>query len=149
MPVSSPSPLDEVAYRPAVADDFKFIFDSWLTSWRKSPWAGCIPNNLYFDLTRRAIEQLVARGAVFLVACQAQSPSRILGWCCTELSTDPEPLTIAHYLYVKDPYVTLGIGAELVKRTAGAKPGFYTHRYRQVIDACPQFRHAPEIARRR
>lgn len=139
----------EVAIRPATPDDMGFVWDSWLKSWRKSPWAGCIPNNLYFETTRSAIEQLVGRGATFLVACLAAEPDKILGWCCHELSQDTTPRTVVHYVYVKDPYLSLGIAGQLVNGLPGAKPGFYSHRYRQVAEACPGWRHAPEIARRK
>lgn len=145
---------NEIEYRGARADDIRFIFDSWLRSWRKSPWAGVIPNNLYFPLTRGTIEQLVARGATFTVACLAADPERILGWICHEQSG---PEAVVHYLYVKDPYLSLGIGDALIARIPGNKPGFYTFRYRQVVDACQPARtkdregwvHAPEIARRK
>lgn len=145
---------NDILYRAARPDDISFIFDSWLRSWRKSPWAGVIPNNLYFPLTRSSIEQLVARGAVLEVACLAADPERILGWICHEQSG---PDAVVHYIYVKDPYLSLGIAEALVERVPGKKPGFYTYRYRQVVDACQPPRtkdregwvHAPEIARRK
>lgn len=144
---------NDIQIRGVNSDDISFIFDSWLRSWRKSPWAGVIPNNLYFPLTRSTIEQLVARGAEFKVACLASDPERILGWICHE-QTGPD--AVVHYCYVKDPYLNLGIGDALVSAIPGNKPGFYTFRYRQVTDACPSgsrenpgWRHAPEIARRR
>lgn len=145
------SSINEVEFRPAYSGDFAFIFDSWLRSWRKSPWAGIIPNNMYFPVTRSTIEQLVGRGAQFEVACLAADPERILGWICHEQSG---PDAVVHYIYVKDPYLPLGIGEALVERASGNKPGFYTFRYRQVVDACqPQgkdgWRHVPEIARRK
>lgn len=142
---------NEVAYRDARPDDISFIFDSWLRSWRNSPWAGIIPNNLYFALTRNVIEQLVARGAKLEVACLAADPDRILGWCCSEQTGED---AVIHYCYTKDPYLNLGINESLVARASGKKPGFYTFRYRQVVDACqPQgkdgWHHTPEIARRK
>jgi hypothetical protein len=147
MPTSTPD--NEVEYRGVYASDLSFIFDSWLRSWRNSPWAGCIPNNEYYPMTRSAIEQLVGRGAEFKVACLKADPERILGWICHEL-TGPD--AVVHYLYVKDPYLTLGIGDALVASIPGNKPGFYTYRYRQVSEACQHaagWRHAPEIARRK
>lgn len=143
---------NEIIYRRATNEDISFIFDSWMRSWRKSPWAGVIPNNLYFPMTRSSIEQLVARGAEFEVACLAADPERILGWICHEKQLGPE--AVIHYVYVKDPYLGLGIGEALVERAPGKKPGFYTYRYRQVVDACqPQgkdgWHHVPEIARRK
>lgn len=143
----SPSSDNEVVFRQARTDDFRFIFDSWLRSWRDSPWAGVIPNNVYFPLTRSVIEQLVARGAEFDVACHAEDPDVILGWCCHEMVG---PDAVVHYIYVKDPYLPFGLGRQFVDRVPGNQPGFYTFRYRQVVDALPKgWRHVPEIARRK
>lgn len=143
------SQSNDIVFRAPRSDDISFIFDSWLRSWRKSGWAGVIPNNVYFPLTRSVIEQLVGRGAEFLVACLANNPDHILGWICHELSG---PDAVVHYLYVKDPYLSLGIGDALVQKIPGKKPGFFTFRYRQVSEACSieeGWRHAPEIARRK
>jgi hypothetical protein len=137
---------NEVAYRKARPDDIRFVFDSWLRSWRKSPWAGVIPNNVYFPLTRSVIEQLIARGAEIEVACLAADPECILGWICHEQTG---PNAVVHYLYVKDPYLGLGIDEALIDRIPGNKPGFYTFRYRQVAAACQGWTHAAEIARRK
>lgn len=144
-----PTPSNEVTFRPARGDDVSFIFDSWLRSWRKSPWAGTIRNDMYFPTQRATIEGLVARGAQFEVACLTADQDKILGWICHEQSG---PDAVVHYIYVKDPYLSLGIAEQLVARIPGNKPGFYTHRYRQVVDALGSnsgWRHAAEIGRRK
>lgn len=130
--------------RPAIPEDFAFVMDSWLNSWRKSPWAGTIRNDEYFKVQRSTIEGLIGRGAEVLVA--TSESGRILGWVCYEVVSDRAAI---HYLYVKDAFIPLGIGALLVDRIPGTKPGFYSHRYRQVIDLCRGWTHAPEIARRK
>ena len=140
----------DIDYRPAATEDIPFIMNSWLNSWKKCPWAGVIRNNHYYDQTRGTIEDLIARGAAFEVACRASKPDHILGWVCRELTQQGE--AVVHYLYVKEPYLPFSIGDTLVERTAGTRPGFYTFRYRQVTEACGAkdgWRHAPEIARRR
>jgi len=138
---------NEIAYRKAQPDDVSFVFDSWLRSWRTCPAAGTIRNDMYFPVQRATIEGLIGRGAEIEIACLAADESKILGWVCSELTTRNE--TIIHFLYVKDPYLSFGIGPTLVSRCSGTKPGLYTHRYRQVVDACPGWRSAPEIARRK
>ena len=140
---------NDIAFRKATPEDVPFIMNSWLNSWKKSPWAGVIRNNHYYAETRGVIEDLVGRGATFEVACRTSRPDRIVGWICTEQT--PAGEAVVHYLYVKEPFLPFGVGASLVKRAA-ATPGFYTFRYRQVADACPHsegWRHAPEIARRK
>jgi hypothetical protein len=134
------------------AADLPFVFDSWMNSWRKCPWAGCIPNNLYFPLQRSAIEQLIGRGATVEIACRTQDENHILGWICSEVSKENEPKAIVHYLYIREAYLPFGIGEALVARCEGAKPGYFTYRYRTVSDACDTrqgWRHIPEISRRK
>lgn len=143
----------QVKYRAAKAEDAALIMDSWLKSWRTSAWAGTVPNHLYFETQRTTIEQLLLRGAKFEVAVASEHPDLILGWACHELTQDTPPRTIIHYVYVKDPYLKLpeAIGETLARRAPGVQPGYYTHRYRTVVESLPgrdDWRHAPEIARR-
>lgn len=145
-------PPNDVVFRSAKPEDLPFLFDSWMNSWRKCPWAGCIPNNLFFPLQRSAIEQLIGRGATFEIACRAADENHILGWICKETSKEAIPKCIVHYIYTREAYLPFGIGEELVKRCEGEKPGYYTYRYRQVSDTCDfrkGWRHIPEIARRK
>lgn len=104
-----------------------------------------IPNNLYFPTTRANIENLVARGAVFRIACLSTDEDCILGWICLEKLKSGEDCV--HYLYVKDPYLKMGIGDELVKEVAPT--GFYTYKFSQAQDFLPKYRWCPEIARRK
>lgn len=139
---------NEVLYRKARADDVSFVFDSWLRSWRTCPAAGTIRNDMYFPVQRATIEGLIGRGAELEIACLAADPDKILGWVCYE--TTPQNECVIHYVYVKDAYLPFGLGSTLVGRCPGTKPGFYTHRYRQVLDATGEgWRPAPEIARRK
>lgn len=141
---------EDILIRDSEPGDMNFIWDSWLRSWRKSPWAGTIPNNLYFQVTRSGIEQLVGRGAQFKVACTRTDLDQLLGWICYEVLKSGE--CVVHYAYTKDPYLGYRINDELLAECPGTKPGFYTHRYRQVAEICPHeegWRHAAEIARRK
>lgn len=142
-------PENDIKFRPAQAEDVKFIMSTWKQSWRVCPWAGTVRNDEFFKVIRNTIEGLVLRGAEFKIAYLEKYPTRILGWVCYEVLTQGE--CCIHYLYVKDPYIPLNIGVELINECPGTKPGFYTHRYRQVTDAIGEggWRHAPEIARRK
>jgi hypothetical protein len=145
-----------VSYRPATPADMPLIMDSWLKSWRVSPWAGIIPNNTFYPLTRGVIEHIVMRGAEFEVACSEQKPDLIFGWICREQTNEQTPIAVIHFLYVKDPYLKYKdgsgrtIGAGLVGRAPG-RPGLYTFRTRQLEEVArvAGFRHAPEVARRK
>lgn len=126
-------------------EDAPFIFDSWMRSWRVSKYAGCIPNNLFYSTTRANIEHLIARGSIVKVACLDTNPDAILGWVCYE--TLPDTSSCVHYIYVKDPYLKLGVGEALAKLLP--ESGFYSYRGSQIDDFFPEFKWAPEIARRK
>lgn len=137
-----------VTFRPAVADDMRFILSSWKKSWRVCPWAGTIRNDKFYAVVADTIESLVVRGAEFAVACLTSQPDRILGWVCAEVLRAGE--SCVHMVYVKDPYLRFDIGARLVQQVPGTRPGVYTHRTRQTVESCgPDFHHAPEAARRK
>lgn len=129
------------AHRP---EDLPLVFDSYLKSWRVSKFAGAIPNHLFFDVQRAALEDLLGRGASLVIAYPSGREDVILGWACAELKEDK---TVLHYLYTKDPYIGLGIDEKLLSVLPGSKPGFVTHR--QNIKATREWRWTPEIARRK
>lgn len=134
-----------ISFRRWVKDDVAFVMSNWLRSFRNTPWAGCIPNHLYYDTYRVAVEQLIARGATIEVA---EFSGRLLGFAASEVTRDGR--SVIHALYVKDPFQSRGIDRELVNRASGTKPGFYTFRTPQLERALDRnWTHAPEIARRR
>ena len=80
------------------------------------------------------------------VACLTKAPERIVGWICHESRNNEK---YVHCVYVKDPYISTGIGRTLVSRHQGAE-NFYTFRTKQTESACRgTHRHVPEIARRK
>lgn len=149
--MSQPDPAREVHepvhFRAAEPDDMRFILSSWKRSWRVSPWAGTVRNDEFYATCSSTIEGLVARGAQFRVAYLASHPDRILGWVCHETLQDGT--LCVHYLYTKDAFIRYGVGTKLVESLPGGRPGLYSHRFAQVVEACPGFRHAPEVARRK
>lgn len=112
-------------------DEFAFIFDSWARSFRKSPWAGCIPNHLYDAVSRAASAAIVDRGAKVLVAVtpiagqESAFPElrRVMGYSVSEPG-------VLHFLYVKDDFRKMGIGQALLDATCPGGEWTYTHRTR-------------------
>lgn len=141
----SPDLAATVDFRKWVAADVPFVMDTWSKGWRVSPWAGTIPNNRFHEIIRETIAGLLARGAVIEVACARHDPDKILGFICTEKLADG---VACHWLYVKDPFRRMGLGAELIGRNAPQGNRFYTHRTRDSAYFAG-WRHAPEIARRK
>jgi len=131
--------------RAANKNDVPFILDSWMKSWRKSKFSGCIGNDKYYDVTRANIENLVRRGSKFKVVCLDTDENAILGWACIENLKDGN--TAVHYIYVKDPYLKMGVPNKLTEDLPTT--GFYTYKFNQVVEFLPGWKWVPEIARRK
>lgn len=115
--------LEMVRIRPHESNEMAFILDGWIRSWRTSPWAGCIPNNLIWEVTRSCIASLMLRGARIDVAevSRTDGTPRLVGFVCYEGD-------VLHYVFVKRTgFRGLGIGRLLVEH-AFDRPGTFTHR---------------------
>lgn len=137
----------------ADADELPLVFDSWSKSFKKSPWAGCIPNHLYPEVSRAGISEILDRGAKVLVAYidLPDGARRVMGYSVSE----PEK-KILHWLFVKRDYRMPGwqVGTALLDRTlAMAGEGRleqWTYTYRTPASAKflgPFFTHDPAPAR--
>jgi hypothetical protein len=134
-----------LATRDAVPGDVAFVMANWLRSWRTSPYAGVIPNHRYHDVTREAIEQLIARGAKIRVCTAGE---RLIAFLCHEVTRDGR--AVAHFGFAKDPYLELHPLERLVDEMPGSRPVLVTFRTPQLLRALgPDAVHAPEVARRR
>ena len=134
----------QIQLRPAKAEDLNFVFDSWMKSWRISKYAGVIPNNMFYDVQRTLIEDLIARGARLVVAHPDGRDDVILGWACGE---EKDGAAVLHYRYTKDPFLGLGIEAQLLAALPGTKPGFITHNL--PGKDLKAWKWVPEMARRK
>lgn len=117
-----------ITIRPMAQGEQPFVLDGWIRSWRTSPWAGCIPNNQVWEVTRDAIAGLCLRGAQIDVAvARGTDTERLVGFVCYEA---PD---VVHYLFVKRRgFRGLGIGKQLLGYAQSAlglqTPGRFTHR---------------------
>lgn len=140
-----------VTFRPAEEGDLSTIYQSWIGTYRRSHYAGTIPNNLFSEVQTHTITQLLARGAKLLVAVTPTFPDFWIAWCCYEQTSDGQP--VLHYLFVSDSYreKEFHIGQQLLT-AAGldfTKPLFYTHRTKSWNENFKGHKYAPEIARRK
>jgi hypothetical protein len=127
--------------RKRKAADMDFMFGTWLDSWRVSRWSGVVPNHLYYEVHRQLIEDLLARGAFVVLAHQPGNEDALLGFACSELK---EGRCVLHYAYIRqgvDPEVKTA----LIDACPGTKPGWLTH----LIPGFRDWRHNPEMARRK
>lgn len=119
------------------ADELKLVYDAWGQSYRKSPWAGTVPNHLWDQVSRETARSILDRGALVLVAVTPiadheelfPAVRRVMGFVVCEPSS-----SVLHFLYVKEMYRGSGVGkALLAAATADFSPNqepTYTHRTR-------------------
>jgi len=118
-----------ILLREANSEDIKFIFNSWLRSYKSSIVNKRInPDSFYFE-HHKIIEKILKRGKV-VVACEESDHSSILGYAAGEKT---EGVFILHYVYVKHPFRKLRIADATVSKLGELLghsfelAGFYTH----------------------
>lgn len=107
-----------IRLRPGEANDFGFVIDSWIRSYRDSPWAR-LAGTCYVAGHDALIKRLMTRSAT-TVACYEADPDTILGWACTEGR-------IVHYVYVKHSLRRKGIARMLLTPYLTRGGVAYTH----------------------
>lgn len=105
--------LRELKFDLAEPEEYALVFDSWARSFQKSPWAGCIPNHLYAQVSRAASAEIIDRGAKVIVAyVELPEGRRVVGYSVSE----PER-GVLHWLFVKHDFRGLGIGKAILAAT--------------------------------
>lgn len=117
-------------------DELKFILDSWSSSYRKSKFAGTVPNNLWQEVVRSTAVQLMARPNCRVIVALSPSPNpiaidasrgRVMGYSVSEPG-------ILHWIYTKKDYRRLGVASTLLGKEMNdwddelKKWPRYTHR---------------------
>jgi ribosomal protein S18 acetylase RimI-like enzyme len=135
----------DIIYDEPSIDEFKFVLDSWSNSFRKSPYAGVVPNNMWAEVSRSSMTQLMTRATSSTVVAltpvtkygefrKMEAPvefdldrGRVMGYSVSEPG-------ILHWLYVKKDYRRLGIGKQLLQNLVSKwddnsrKHPRYTHK---------------------
>ncbi len=128
--------------RPATADELDAVAALWIRSWKhsRSEHAGPIPNHLFYEAYRPAVNYFLSRSWC-VVVIEDSVPDVFLGFAVVESGFDHP---VVHYTYTKPKYRGNGV-ARLALRAAGVsldEPFFYTFH----TAACE--RESPGIYRR-
>ena len=110
-----------------VEGDEKFIYNSWMKSFKNSFYAGTIPNDLYFDLYTQVLTRILSNeDTEVLVACDPRAEKIIWGYIVCESGFTRPAL---HWIYVKQPFRGFGVASLLVQSSIiSGKQSFYTFR---------------------
>ena len=113
----------QIDYRAPDVSDKSFIFNSWLKSFRNSPFAKPMPNEPYYKNHKQIIEKLLKKSKV-LIAANPSDPLQIFGYIVYEELGD---VKILHYVYVKYSFRKFGIAKNMVNSITEDKAFLYTH----------------------
>jgi GNAT superfamily N-acetyltransferase len=103
--------LEVVKIRPAAEADLRFIFDSWIESYRRSKYTRDLAGIIYRNEHSPRIRSALSRCKV-LVACDKSDENQIAGYVVFEPP-------ILHYLYVKREMRRFGVGTLLAQQVLG------------------------------
>jgi len=137
-----------VKFDHPTAAELPLVFDSWARSFRKSPWAGCVPNHLWDHVSRTTIGEILDRGARVVVAHVEleDGTRRVMGYSVSEPAT-----ATLHYLYVKRDFRVGGhVEGELLAETTrvfAERPPRYTHTTHALARLLRGWVHDPVPAR--
>lgn len=96
----------KVKLRPAMKEDLNFILNSWLKSYRSSPFAAKMINKVYFSNHQEVIKSILADNLI-TVACNPEDEGQIFGYMV--FNTLPGNVLLIHYTYIKHTYRRMGI----------------------------------------
>lgn len=134
--------------RPHATEDLPVVHESWAGTWKTARAAGCIPNNLFDEVQRALIEQLMARGMKIDVIAPSNRPEQVLGWIAYEPDPKAPGKSIVHYLFVKAPFRRRGLAETLLAHIGNGDGRFvYTHET-SFARYWPRAYHMPALARR-
>lgn len=127
----------------------KAALEGWFGLYKRSGWAGVIPNNLADAVLEESARQLFARGARMYIAVDPKMPSLWLGFLFVESTRDGVP--VIHAAFTKPNYRRSGVQRSLFEAADIERTGrlFYTMKLGPESRFYPEGRYAPEIARRK
>jgi hypothetical protein len=134
--------------RSASPADLEYVLSTWISSYRNSPWAGTIPNNLFDSVCTETFNQLLLRGMQVAVCSNPANPEQLLGWLAYEREGGLGSALCVHHAFTKPLFRRLGIISQLLATVGAEGPFFYTHR----TVSSQYLKHGiyrPEIARRK
>lgn len=130
----------DITFDAPSVDELKLILDSWSNSFRKSPFAGCVPNNEWARISRATATQLMCRPRARTIVALSPSNDGNRGRAMGYIVGEPG---ILHWVYTKKSYRRLGIGKALLNEltkdwdVVSKNHPRYTHRTERSVHFLP------------
>lgn len=115
--------------RQMTQNDFPFISNSYLKSYRYGPETKHLINEIYYDVYLEKLNNMISSGDV-TVACSDEDPDQILGYL---ISGSTHGVSIVHFIYVKHLFRRMSVAKTLLQSKVpefGIKMTICTHTAR-------------------
>lgn len=99
-----------IKLRDPQADDFSFVFNSWLMSNQENEDSKRMKKSTYFKIYKQILDSVLVKANI-LVACNPDDEAQVYGY----LVYNRLDLLVVHYIYVKYTYRKLGIARAMLK----------------------------------
>lgn len=112
-------------------EEMPFILDSWIASFRKSPWAGVVTNDRWHEVMSQTLTALLPSTKIIVATPGDDAIRRIIGYIAIAEPSDDLKCPVIHYGYVKQKFRGLGVAQQLLEAASpflGTTPGVYTFR---------------------
>lgn len=106
-------------------EELPLIYDSWIRSFRNSPYAGCVVNDIWYETMKHTLDAVLPKARVIVALPGDDAIRRVIGYVVVEKPN------IIHYIYVKQKFRGLGVAAQLLEAATAAleaSSGYYTFR---------------------
>ena len=104
----------KLAFRPATADDRRFVISAWSSSFKVSYSAGIISSEDWAPVMWTQIGKLLERPeTTTVVAFERDEPTFLYGFVSGDVTEPKAP--IVHYVYAKEAFRRAGVAQALLK----------------------------------
>lgn len=106
----------------AKPEDESFLFDSWLNSYRHSDYGKHVGQKTFYYRERQRLERVLNDSRTMVFTARANdNDDQIFGYAVATFD-DYKKVTTLHYIYVKQAFRRLGVGAALLNAVVMAYP---------------------------
>ena len=115
-----------ISIRDFIESDKHFILSCWLKSFRDSKAFQGIPNERFFTMHKKVVEELLKRSKTMMLVDQ-KDPDHLFGFISYELN---ESANYLHFVYIKNAFRRLGLAKKVIFECIPNldNPTYYTHQ---------------------
>lgn len=126
--------MENLIIRKSCDKDTNFIYNSWLKSFRNSPLARDLTNDVYYYWQGILIKHLLDSSTCYIL--EDKENDNIIGYIVVDSFGK---LPVVHYGYVKFPFRHMGFFSRLIRESIGENKWYLTHSTNSILSFTNKF----------